>query len=329
MSIALYTAASTFILTSGAHGSQPTQTEPTRRRVTMSGNPLPPSRGLARNHTQRAKIIAGFSGVGKSYFANYCVPGYGPLSTYKFLDVSPQPFQNLSRLDNRSANRKSPNYPQNYIEHIRNLAASSNTVLLIDTDPAVRQALIDDGYRLTLVYPEVRQKPIYIKRYRDMKSGSAWMENFDKDWEDKISNLMQQTGCRHVVLRNAQNIDGVINNIVLNDVEETRQESQENNRINNVQQRDYPNHGVNIEITDTTQTITIPGQDPITIKTQRIHGPIPRFVKLLIFILLLIIIWLIFKLETERKAYAAANHLTRVRILDALEFWLEIERGTL
>jgi hypothetical protein len=291
--------------------------------VTIMSTPKP----SPRNQSQRAKIIAGFPGVGKSFFVDYCIPKMGPLAAYKIIDLSPKNFRNLSK-DNDDLD--SPHYPQNYITAIRNLAEANNTVLLINTDPTVRQTLIDNGYRIKIVYPQVSHKNFYIKRYRDMRSDPEWISNFEKDWDTYLSNLSLQHGCRHVVLRNAQNLQGVIEDIVVNDVDTLSdfQQQDQNNR-DTTPQGLLLNRGVNVKVTDLEQTITIPGRTPITIVTQRVQDPLSRIAGTLFCLMLFIMVWLIFLLESERRVYVAANNFTRVRILDALELWLEIERATL
>jgi len=274
---------------------------------------------LPQNHPQRAKIIAGFSGIGKTYFVKYCLPTQGPLAAYKFIDLDAATYQKTGE-----------EYPENYIAAIRRQAQAANTVVLIGTDPAVRQTLIEKGYSITLVYPQVAHKNFYLKRYRDMKRDAKWVSDMDAVWESYMSNLMDQEGCRHVVLRNAQNFQGIAEEVIVNEPD-NRETSKADGFLPNgghvVHGGGANGAGVKIYITDTTQTITIPGQAPIIVS--RIRDPLSRIAMALFAILLLAMVSCIVCLESERRVYVAANDLTRVRILDALEFWLQTEKKDL
>jgi hypothetical protein len=168
-----------------------------------------------------------------------------------------------------------------------------------------------------------------------MHRDPQWISDFDADWSNYMLNLMQQQNCNHRILRNAQNIQGVLEDIIINEPDnpsDFRRPSNADGVFPNGSRvlRGGPNDaGVRVHITDTTQTITIPGQAPMIISTQRIQDPFSKIAIALFTILLFMMIFFIILLESERRVYVAANNVTRVRVLDALELWLETERANL
>lgn len=138
-------------------------------------------------------LIAGFPGTGKS---SYC---------YRDADYMPQGFAT----DSDSSQFDKSNFPQNYIEHIKQKISEGYSRIFISSHKEVRDALVENNLYFTLVYPEIGLKQEYIERYKQRGSSEKFIELLSNNWEAWIKELQSQKGCDHVVLKSGQFIANV------------------------------------------------------------------------------------------------------------------------
>lgn len=127
---------------------------------------------------KQTQIIAGFPGVGKSYFKNN---------------------SGLSVLDSDSSTFDKAHFPQNYIEHIKENIGKVD-IILISTHELVRKALVENDLRFTLVYPTFNQIVAYKKRYIERGSPQKLIDIIVDNWDEWLDDLSLQTNCTHIVL---------------------------------------------------------------------------------------------------------------------------------
>ena len=125
---------------------------------------------LARDILYNSKtIISGFPGIGKSY----C------FDNVKDIDIS----------DSDSSKFDKANFPQNYIEHIKNL---TNEYALVSSHATVRDALTQEKIPFILVYPDISLKDEYIERYKARGSSAVFIELVNNNWAGWITELENQ-----------------------------------------------------------------------------------------------------------------------------------------
>jgi hypothetical protein len=112
-------------------------------------------------------LVAGFPGTGKS---SYC---------YRDADYMPQGFAT----DSDSSKFDKANFPQNYIEHIKEKISEGYARIFISSHKEVRDALVENGLEFTLVYPKKELKEEYLKRYKERGSPDGFINLISNNWD--------------------------------------------------------------------------------------------------------------------------------------------------
>ncbi len=115
------------------------------------------------------KIIAGFPGVGKSFYQK----------------------NNPECLDSDSSFYSAEErFPDSYMQHIvRTLQENKYNVILVSTHAVVLEAMCEYGFRFTVVYPHIDLKEEYLERYRQRQSPPALIKIISDNWDDWITAL--------------------------------------------------------------------------------------------------------------------------------------------
>lgn len=152
----------------------------------------------------KAKIISGFPGVGKSVIFN-TQANYG----LKILD------SDSSEFSWSSPGERHPEFPSNYIKHIKNNLALSD-IIMVSTHKDVLDGLATAGIDAILVYPERDLKEEYLHRYRDRGSNAQFVEFISNNWDKFIDGLEGDIRfSQHVVLKTNQFMKEVVSQLRL------------------------------------------------------------------------------------------------------------------
>ena len=143
---------------------------------------------------QNGLLVAAFPGTGKTY---YC---------YRDADYMPQGFAT----DSDSSKFDKANFPANYIEHIKEKIKQGYARIFISSHKEVRDALVANGLKFTLVYPKENLKEEYLQRYKERGSSQAFIDLIDKNWSNWLFELHRQAGCTHIELESGQFISNVM-----------------------------------------------------------------------------------------------------------------------
>lgn len=137
-----------------------------------------------------ARVIAAFPATGKTYMAA-TVPGVADSDSSRFSWKYSHP----------DVRERHPDWPGNYIAHLRELLRSSLRYVLVSTHAEVRDALVANGIDFTLVYPADDCREEYRERMRRRGSPEALIRRvIDELWSQAIAECEQQRGCLHVML---------------------------------------------------------------------------------------------------------------------------------
>ena len=138
--------------------------------------------------SKRTKLISAFPGTGKSYFFDN--------SFLKVLDID-------------SSNFDKSEFPENYIKHIKDNIGKVD-VILISSHKDVRDTLLENNIKFTLVYPEKSLKDEYIKRYKQRGDDEKFITLLENNWDNWLEELNKQRGCEHIVLSKNEHISDKI-----------------------------------------------------------------------------------------------------------------------
>lgn len=138
--------------------------------------------------SKKTLIIAGFPGVGKSYFCEH-----GDEGTAKAIDADSSKFSWVKGSKGDSPQRN-PDFPKNYIEHIKSIKdAEGVDIIFVSSHKEVRRALKEADIPYILVYPNIYQKSEYIKRYKQRGNSDNFIKKVDSHWDEWIRDCMDET----------------------------------------------------------------------------------------------------------------------------------------
>jgi hypothetical protein len=146
-----------------------------------------------------AIVIAGFPGIGKSWFIETRAKGK------RVADLEPSSF--------KCGKDQSGYWPSNYLTAVRQAMAESD-IVLIATYPEIITTLVVEGVALIIVYPDSSQSVEYEQRYRARGNHERIIEILIKNFKSNVENLVALDGCKHVVLKPGQYLSDVIGEIV-------------------------------------------------------------------------------------------------------------------
>lgn len=141
-------------------------------------------------------LCAAFPGTGKSY---YCSNG-------NWSQYVPDGWC----CDSDSSQFDKSNFPQNYIEHIKQRIADKYARIFISSHKEVREALVENGLKFTLIYPDKSLKQEYVNRYKEQGNSDQFITLLEKNWDNWIDECISQKGCAHIVLSSGQYVANVV-----------------------------------------------------------------------------------------------------------------------
>lgn len=141
------------------------------------------------------KVVAGFPGVGKSVlFKN---------SNLNVLDSDSSKFSWIE------PGVRHPDFPQNYINHIKvNIGVAD--IILVSSHDVVRKALAESGIEYYLVYPDISLKEEYLDRYRQRGNDEKFIALLKSKWEEFILSIEEKTFPTLLKLSSNQYLSDVI-----------------------------------------------------------------------------------------------------------------------
>jgi hypothetical protein len=147
-------------------------------------------KNILREYTgeKDTQLISAFPGTGKSFY-----------------------FKNTDKkvLDSDSSGFDKAGFPANYIEHIKKNIGKVD-MIFISSHKEVRDALVDAKLKYTLVYPDESLKDEYLSRYKERGNKEGFIKLLDVNWEEWLTDVANQKGCKHVVLKSGEFLSDAI-----------------------------------------------------------------------------------------------------------------------
>ena len=146
----------------------------------------------------RALIIAGFPGVGKSEF-------FKTKKNLRVLDSDSSKFSWLS------TGERNPDFPANYIQHIQAMRWNCD-IIMISTHNVVLDALEKADIPYVIVYPKASLKAEYLGRYKERGSPQGFLNLLNEKWDDFIGQL-ERRHCFKYILSDGEYLTDAIRQI--------------------------------------------------------------------------------------------------------------------
>jgi hypothetical protein len=127
---------------------------------------------------RKTKIISGFPAVGKSYLTKDC--------HLTVLDSDSSLFSWISD------GVRHPDFPQNYMQHIKENIGKVDYILVSSHD-IVRKALKENSIEYSLVYPSIELKDEYLERYKNRGNDEKFVSFINSKWDEFINDIETET----------------------------------------------------------------------------------------------------------------------------------------
>lgn len=113
-------------------------------------------------------------------------PGMGKSTTYnEYLEkVAKDPAWWV--WDSDSSKFDKSEFPQNYIEHIKDGIKQTVAIIFVSSHEEVRQAMTDAGIDFIVCYPNKNRKEEFLKNYKERGSSESFIALLDSKWEEWI-----------------------------------------------------------------------------------------------------------------------------------------------
>jgi len=82
--------------------------------------------------------------------------------------------------------------------------------IFVSTEPEGIKLLHDEGFDITLVYPENDLRNEYLDRYVARDSPYDFIGSYMKYWNNWINELKKLDYCKHIVLKSGEYLQNVI-----------------------------------------------------------------------------------------------------------------------
>lgn len=159
-------------------------------------------------------IIAGFSGIGKTTFAN----------THKNvvdLHVMPYKYSNFNEIINKyngESIKAAPelvlniNWRYEYYDKLILLCRSEpDKIILVPSDVQIMNWLQNDDIPFTLVFPAYELKEEYQSRFLERGNTKDFLDIFIANWDNWLGRLKLQKGCTKIELKANEFLSDVMN----------------------------------------------------------------------------------------------------------------------
>lgn len=159
------------------------------------------------------KVLAGFPGVGKSYFVDNLAGKYK-------LEVSDSDSSDFSWIENGKGNKvRNPNFVEDYVSHIKEMM-ETNDLVCVSTHAEILEELYDEGIEFIVVVPLKGLKNEYIQRYIERGSPDGFVNIMKENYESFVDQLIQRSDqgkCELFVLSKGETFETAVKEVVMRD----------------------------------------------------------------------------------------------------------------
>ena len=157
---------------------------------------------------KKSLIISAFPGCGKTSFYNkYSIysdqqdPAYKEDGNCRILDSDSSKFSWIWK-DGVKTDERNPEFPQNYIQHIKDNIFSQN-IIFISTHKSVRDLLAEDEIEFYVCYPKKELKDEFIRRYTERGSSDEFIKQIQDNWDSWIDQMAKMDIGHSLIIKDA------------------------------------------------------------------------------------------------------------------------------
>ena len=134
-----------------------------------------------KNCQDGTMILSAFPACGKS-------TSYRNQERVSVLDSDSSDFSWIKDENGRNTKERNPNFPQNYIDHIKSQIGIVD-IIMVSSHEVVRRALHENDLKFFLVYPKIEFKNEWIRRFRERGNDEKFIQFISDNWEKFINEL--------------------------------------------------------------------------------------------------------------------------------------------
>lgn len=131
-----------------------------------------------------AKIISAFPACGKSFMAK----NNESEKIKVILDSDSSNFSWIKDENGNNTTTRDPNFPNNYIQHIRDNMDKAS-IIFVSSHDIVREALEANDIHYYIIYPDVSLKDEWIGRMKERGNDDKFIEFISSNWEKFIDDI--------------------------------------------------------------------------------------------------------------------------------------------
>lgn len=179
----------------------------------------------------RAKIISAYPACGKTTFCKdwsqysrenvwrkynngeQVLNNMGEPCGEKILDIDSSLFSWIYDENGNKTNVRNPEFPQNYIEHIKE-HMDTEDIIFVSSHKVVRDALKSEGIPYYLVYPRKDMKYKWMYRFEERGNDEAFIKFQDEHWDEFIDDMESETYPIKIVLEPYVNYDAITRSVI-------------------------------------------------------------------------------------------------------------------
>lgn len=151
---------------------------------------------------KNTKIISGFPGVGKSYLFNNN-------KNLTILDSDSSQFSWIKDENGNNTKERNPNFPNNYIQHIKDNIGKVD-IILVSSHDIVRKTLQDNNINYILIYPHKSLKEEYMNRFIQRGNEYKFIKMIDENWDKFINEIEKETFPTKIRLNNNEHLKDIL-----------------------------------------------------------------------------------------------------------------------
>lgn len=160
-----------------------------------------------------SSIISAFPGCGKSYL-------YSKLAgVFKIADSDSSNFSWVMDENGKPTKERNPNFPGNYLDHIKDLMSMNYDIIFISTHEEIRNILKDNDIPYTLVYPKLDAKETFLNYYKNRGSSEGFINLMSNNWNKFIESCSSDRDgktCAHRMISCNMELEELVNVILKN-----------------------------------------------------------------------------------------------------------------
>jgi hypothetical protein len=189
---------------------QPVEPKAAAKAVTATINKPPSNPGP---YKQRAILICGFPGVGKTWLS-------GKAYRERFPGLPIEDLESITFTYEDDAHKiKRPDFPSNYVSHIKERCKLPG-IVMVTSHEKTRKLMLEQGLKFVSVYPLIELKEEYLARYKNRNSPQEIIDVVDRLWVEFITGFQAERGYKHKQLAAGQFLEDIIDEIVEEDAQE-------------------------------------------------------------------------------------------------------------